>query len=122
MLCLEWEPDLIALSLLYLSCRLLKFNVTDWVDKPAGYTGRWYQCFLRDVTLDIIEGERHGSGVRGGWGDVEVHWGLLTDWFTRKFSIVFLCDVTPDIIVAPTGTPANFIEPNDYYDYDCDTS
>jgi len=53
----EWEPDLIAISLLYLACHLLKFKVDSWVDKPAGYTGKWYKFFVGDVNLDIIEGE-----------------------------------------------------------------
>ena len=54
-LSVEWEPDLIAISLLYLSCRLMKFKVESWVDKPSGYTGKWYKFFLGDVNLDIIE-------------------------------------------------------------------
>jgi len=54
-LSLEWEPDLIAVSLLYLSCRLTKFKVTSWVDKPDDYTGKWYTFFVNDVNLDIIE-------------------------------------------------------------------
>ena len=54
-LCVEWEPDLIAISLLYLSCRLMKFDVDSWVDKPAGYTGKWYRFFVSDVNLKIIE-------------------------------------------------------------------
>jgi len=52
---LEWEPDLIAISVLYMSCRLLKFKVTSWVDKPDNYTGKWYTFFVNDVNLDIIE-------------------------------------------------------------------
>ena len=54
-LSLEWEPDLIAISVLYLSCRLMKFKVTSWVDKPDYYTGKWYSFFVSDVNLDIIE-------------------------------------------------------------------
>ena len=54
-LSLEWEPDLIAVSVLYLSCQLTKFKVTSWVDKPADYTGKWYTFFVKDVSLNIIE-------------------------------------------------------------------
>ena len=54
-LSLEWEPDLIAISALYLSCRLLKFEVTSWMDKPDDYTGKWYTFFVNDVNLGIIE-------------------------------------------------------------------
>ena len=56
-LSVEWEPDLIAISLLYLSCRLMKFKVDNWVDKPAGYTDKWYKFFVSDVNLNIIESE-----------------------------------------------------------------
>jgi len=56
-LLLEWEPDLIAISVLYLSCRLMKFKVTSWVDKPDDYTGKWYTFFVSDVNLGIIESE-----------------------------------------------------------------
>ena len=56
-LSVEWEPDLIAISLLYLSCRLMKFKVDSWVDKPVGHTGKWYKFFVSDVNLDIIESE-----------------------------------------------------------------
>ena len=56
-LSLEWEPDLIAISVLYLSCGLMKFNVTSWVDKPDDYDGQWYTFFVNDVSLDIIEGK-----------------------------------------------------------------
>ena len=48
---------MIAISLLYLSCRLMKFKVEDWVDKPSGYTDKWYKFFVSDVNLDIIESE-----------------------------------------------------------------
>jgi len=54
-LSLEWEPDLIAISVLYLSCRLMKFKVTSWMDKPNDYTGKWYTFFVNDVSLDIID-------------------------------------------------------------------
>jgi len=35
----------------------MKFKVDSWVDKPVGYTGKWYKFFVSDVNLDIIESE-----------------------------------------------------------------
>jgi len=35
----------------------MKFRVDNWVDKPIGYTGKWYSFFVDDVNLDIIESE-----------------------------------------------------------------
>jgi len=54
-LLVEWEPDLVAVSLLYLSCKLTNFNMTSWVDKPSNYTGKWYTFFVKDINLDIVE-------------------------------------------------------------------
>ena len=68
-LSVEWEPDLIAISLLYLSCRLMKFKVDSWVDKPVGYTGKWYKFFVSDVNRDIIESELFSVCIysHAGW-------------------------------------------------------
>jgi len=54
-LCVECEPDLIAISLLYMACQLNKFKVSSWVDKPDGYTGKWYTFFVNDASLDVID-------------------------------------------------------------------
>jgi len=60
-LSVQWEPDVIAISMLYLSCRLMKFKVTSWVDKPDDYTGKWYTFFVNDISLDIIESKLWSS-------------------------------------------------------------
>jgi len=54
-LSVQWEPDLVAVSLLYLSCKLTNFKVTSWVDKPSNYTRKWYTFFVKDIHLDIVE-------------------------------------------------------------------
>jgi len=55
-LCLQWEPEIIAVAVMYLTSRLTKFDITDWQGKPAGYRGKWYEFIVEDVTLELLEG------------------------------------------------------------------
>ncbi len=57
MLCLQWEPDIIAVALMYLASRLGKFEITDWTGKPQGYKGKWFEFLVEDVTLELLEGK-----------------------------------------------------------------
>ncbi|ESN94347.1 hypothetical protein HELRODRAFT_68968 [Helobdella robusta] len=54
-LSLQWEPDVIAVSLMYLACRISKFEIMDWHGKPLGFRGKWYNFFVEDVSLDLLE-------------------------------------------------------------------
>ena len=55
-LCLQWEPEIIAVAVMYLTSRLTKFDITDWQGKPSGYRGKWYDFIVEDVTLELLEG------------------------------------------------------------------
>ena len=55
-LCLQWEPEVIAVAVMYLTSRLTKFDISDWQGKPSGYRGKWYEFIVEDVTLDLLEG------------------------------------------------------------------
>ena len=55
-LCLQWEPEIIAVAVMYLTSRLTKFDITDWQGKPSGYRGKWYEFIVEDVTLELLEG------------------------------------------------------------------
>jgi len=55
-LCLQWEPEIIAVAVMYLTSRLTKFDITDWQGRPAGYRGKWYEFIVEDVTLELLEG------------------------------------------------------------------
>ena len=57
-LCLQWEPDVIAVALMYLSSRLNKSEITDWVGKPLGYRGKWYEFLVENITLELLEGDK----------------------------------------------------------------
>lgn len=55
-LCLQWEPEIVAVAVMYLTSRLNKFEITDWQGKPLGYRGKWYEFLVEDVTLELLEG------------------------------------------------------------------
>lgn len=54
-LCLQWEPEIIAVSLMYLGTRLNKFEVTDWSGKISGSKQKWWECLVEDLTVDLME-------------------------------------------------------------------
>lgn len=56
-LCLQWEPEIIAIALMYLTSKLSKFEVTDWIDKrECGFKQNWWDQFVEDLGQDILEG------------------------------------------------------------------
>lgn len=53
-LCLQWEPEIVAVALMYLAGKLSKFEVVDWVSRSAKHL-RWWDIFVEDVTMDLLE-------------------------------------------------------------------
>lgn len=53
-LCLQWEPEIIAVALIYLASKLSKFTVSDWKGRQSNHT-RWWDMFVQDMTMDILE-------------------------------------------------------------------
>lgn len=53
-LCLQWEPEIIAVALMYLAGKLSKFEVVDWVGRNPKHL-RWWDMFVEDVTMDLLE-------------------------------------------------------------------
>lgn len=54
-LSLQWEPEVTAVALMYLASRLNKFEINDWQNKPVGFKGKWYEFFVEDIALDLLE-------------------------------------------------------------------
>ncbi|CAF5180364.1 unnamed protein product, partial [Rotaria magnacalcarata] len=54
-LCLQWEPEIIAIAVLYLACKLSKFEITDWTTKKENSKQKWWEQFVDGLTKDIIE-------------------------------------------------------------------
>ncbi|KAL1492028.1 hypothetical protein ABEB36_012532 [Hypothenemus hampei] len=53
-LCLQWEPEIIAVALMYLAGKLSKFEVMDWVGRASKHL-RWWDMFVEDITMDLLE-------------------------------------------------------------------
>lgn len=54
-LSLQWEPEIIAVSLMYLGTRLNKFEVSDWQGKIPGTKQKWWECFVEDLSVELME-------------------------------------------------------------------
>lgn len=54
-LCLQWEPEIIAVALMYLAGKLSTFEVVDWNGRQPKHL-RWWDMFLEDVEMDLLEG------------------------------------------------------------------
>ncbi|XP_037952352.1 cyclin-K-like [Teleopsis dalmanni] len=52
--CLQWEPEIIAVALIHLASKLSKITIADWVGRTAEHQ-RWWDMFVSDVTMEILE-------------------------------------------------------------------
>jgi hypothetical protein len=57
-LSLQWEPEVIAVALMYVAGKLMKFEVVDWSGRTAKHQC-WWDMFVEDVTTDLLEDIRH---------------------------------------------------------------
>ncbi|KAJ2950858.1 hypothetical protein O0L34_g5217 [Tuta absoluta] len=53
-LCLQWEPEVIAVALMFLAGKLSKFEVVDWNGRMPKHTA-WWDMFVEDITMDLLE-------------------------------------------------------------------
>ncbi|XP_069943062.1 cyclin-K-like isoform X2 [Cherax quadricarinatus] len=53
-LCLQWEPEIIAIALMYLAGKLSKFEVTDWNGRTARHQ-RWWDMYVEGISMDLLE-------------------------------------------------------------------
>lgn len=60
-LCLQWEAEIIAVSLMYLASRLTKFEPSDWKDR-SGSKSKWWEDIIEGMSMELMEGKR-----LGGW-------------------------------------------------------
>lgn len=52
--CLQWEPEIIAVALIHLASKLSKFTVSKWEGQTQKHL-RWWDMFVGDVTMEILE-------------------------------------------------------------------
>lgn len=57
MLSLQWEPEIIAVAVMYLAGRLCKFDIQEWTAKQS--SRRWWEQFVQDVPVELLEGATH---------------------------------------------------------------
>jgi cyclin K len=58
-LCLQWEPEIIAIALMHLTSKLSKLEITDWVAKSSeNKKQNWWDQFVEDLRIDILEGNK----------------------------------------------------------------
>ncbi|CAG7720274.1 unnamed protein product [Allacma fusca] len=53
-LCLQWEPEIIAIALMYLAGKLSKFEVVDWNARTPDHL-RWWDMFVEDMSIELLE-------------------------------------------------------------------
>lgn len=53
-ICLQWEPEIIAVAMIYLASKLSKFIVDDWHGRQQNHL-RWWDMFVADITMEILE-------------------------------------------------------------------
>merc|ERR1719411_2539708 len=53
-LCLQWEPEVIAIALMYLASKLSKFEVRDWKNRIPEHKS-WWDQYVRDLETEVLE-------------------------------------------------------------------
>ncbi|XP_042234593.1 cyclin-K-like isoform X2 [Homarus americanus] len=53
-LCLQWEPEIIAIALMYLAGKLSKFEVTDWNGRTPKHQ-RWWDMYVEGISMELLE-------------------------------------------------------------------
>ncbi|XP_025105468.1 cyclin-K-like isoform X2 [Pomacea canaliculata] len=54
-LCLQWEPEIIAVSLMYLASRLTKFEPQDWQGRLVGSKSKWWEDLVEGMSMELME-------------------------------------------------------------------
>ena len=53
----QWEPEVIAIALMYLAAKLSKFEVKDWKNRTPDHK-HWWDQYVQNLETDVLEGER----------------------------------------------------------------
>ena len=53
-MCLQWEPEVIAVALMFLAGKLSKFEVIDWNGRNPKHNA-WWDMFVEDITMELLE-------------------------------------------------------------------
>lgn len=53
-LCLQWEPEIIAVAMMYLACKISKYEVADWKGRTPDHQ-KWWDMFVKDITKGVLD-------------------------------------------------------------------
>ncbi|KAK3856592.1 hypothetical protein Pcinc_037097 [Petrolisthes cinctipes] len=53
-LCLQWEPEIVAIALMYLAGKLSKFEVMDWAGRTPKHF-HWWDMYVEGISMDLLE-------------------------------------------------------------------
>ncbi|OQR67561.1 cyclin-K-like [Tropilaelaps mercedesae] len=53
-LCLQWEPEIIAIAAIYLASKLSSFEISDWQGRTSSQR-RWWEAFASEVSVELLE-------------------------------------------------------------------
>lgn len=53
-LCLQWEPEIVAIAVMYLAAKLSKFEVKDWSNRLPNHVS-WWDQFAEDLETSDLE-------------------------------------------------------------------
>lgn len=53
-LCLQWEPEIIGIALMYLAGKLSKFEVNDWNGRTSKHN-HWWDMFVENMSIEFLE-------------------------------------------------------------------
>lgn len=53
-LCLQWEPEVVAIAVIYLTAKMSKFEVKDWTNRKSWHK-RWWDQYVEDLDIDVLD-------------------------------------------------------------------
>jgi cyclin K len=53
-LCLQWEPEIIAVAMMYLACKISKYDIIDWKGRIPEHQ-KWWDMFVKDMNKNILD-------------------------------------------------------------------
>ncbi|XP_017492220.1 PREDICTED: cyclin-K-like [Rhagoletis zephyria] len=56
-ICLQWEPEIIAISMIFLSSKI-KYEITDWEGRLPSQK-HWWDIYVEDLTVEMLEDVCH---------------------------------------------------------------
>ena len=92
-LCLQWEPEVIAIAFMYLAGKMSQFQIETFVDvsNKENSGQNWWSQFVEDLGIEVLEGQSRRVLIRL----------ISTRFFFFKFACLFadICHQILDLYV-----------------------